>query len=209
VTAKDVAVPIVFPGYLILVEIPAQKIDLPGPLPVVNIPRIRQKLPYLGHAGILFIDGTTGRTKYYEYGRYDPAEKGLVRHQLIPDVKMKGGRPVHDCFTHVLARISHLSGQNGRIEGAYIELEHGSYAKMLFYSTQRMSENTRPTREAYDLDDHSCLHFMRSTAFAGGASMPQVFDPRPAGYMGRVRDVFVDLDFVAPRSLKIEGITLP
>jgi hypothetical protein len=49
---KDIAIPIVFPHYRVLIE------------------EINARFP-LGHAGILFINGGIGTTKYYEYGRYD------------------------------------------------------------------------------------------------------------------------------------------
>jgi hypothetical protein len=45
---EDYIIPIVYPDY---------KVSFAG-----------QKLPYLGHAGVLIIQGTSGKTKYYEYG---------------------------------------------------------------------------------------------------------------------------------------------
>jgi len=84
-----------------------------------------------------------------------------------------------------------------------------SFEKMGSKAAARMAENVKKDREEYDLLSHSCLHFMKEVAESGGADMPMVIDPRPAGYMDRVRSDFPDVDFVKPNTLKIEGISLP
>jgi hypothetical protein len=163
----------------------------------------------LGHAGILFFNGQSGVTKYYEYGRYDPAALGLVRKQSVPDVRFGAdGRPKAASMSAVLAKISRLSGQNGKIVGAYIELDAGAYDRMLKYANTQMALNSSSTRPPYELLSHSCMHFMKDTAKAGGAAMPMVIDPRPAGYIDRVRGDFPDLDFSIKGPLTIEGIKL-
>jgi hypothetical protein len=67
VANKDVAIPIVFPDYRIQVDTPEFGFTVPDLLPRVNVlparlslPASRQRVPYLGHAGILFIDGSSG-----------------------------------------------------------------------------------------------------------------------------------------------------
>src|SRR2546426_11538407 len=107
----DVAVPLVFPDYLIAVDTPPVRVDVPNWLPGVSnqlvLPGTHNRLPYLGHAGILFFKGGSGLTKYYEYGRYDPAAKGLVRKQSIPDVRLdRSGRPTNASLRNTLARVS-------------------------------------------------------------------------------------------------------
>ncbi|HYP74353.1 MAG TPA: hypothetical protein VER12_00270 [Polyangiaceae bacterium] len=206
---SDVAIPVVFPDYLIMVETPAVNIDLPGRALDFKIPKSKNRVPYLGHAGILFINGRTGLTKYFEYGRYDPAAKGLVRKQGVPDAKIASdGRPSAASLKLTLAAISRLSGQGGKILGAYIELEKGGFEAMLKFANARMAKNVDPARPPYELLSNSCLHFAKETAAAGGGDMPMVIDPRPAGYIERVRDDFPDLDFTPPGTLAIEGITL-
>ncbi len=210
----DVAIPLVFPDYLIAVATPPVRVDVPDWLPgvpnEVTIPSSRAKLPYLGHAGVMFFNGRTGMTKYYEYGRYDPAEKGLVRRQPIPDVRIdRSGRPTGVSLKSALSRVSTASGQRGRIEAAYIELAFGAFDLMLGYALRRAGENANPRRTPYDLTSHSCLHFAKAVAEAGGATLPRVIDPRPAGYMDSIRDDLPDLDFSQPARLSIEGITLP
>jgi hypothetical protein len=79
----DVVVPLVFPDYKIAVEVQKIKVDV---LPWTDrdnftIPAFKEKVSNLGHAGVLFINGQTGVTKYYEYGRYDPPKEPRPRGQ--------------------------------------------------------------------------------------------------------------------------------
>lgn len=121
----DIAIPIVFPDYLIAVNTPKTKIKVPDLIPgfdlfpdSVVIPETKNKLPELGHAGILFINGASGTTKYYEYGRYASSD-GNVRKLPIRDVSMApDGHPSKASLLYALSQISAGSGQNGRILGA-------------------------------------------------------------------------------------------
>jgi hypothetical protein len=213
---KDIAVPIVFPDYLIMVETPEVSVDVPDLLPwadilpeKIKIPRSKSKVPYLGHAGILFIDGSKGTTKYYEYGRYDPAAKGLVRKQQISDVKIgSNGRPTKKSLEKVLGEISKKAGQGGKISGAYIELDPGSYLKMLGHADARFKKNTDPKRAPYELLSNSCLHFMKEVAEAGGARMPSVIAPQPAGYIVQVQLQHNELDFDHSGQVTVEDVQL-
>jgi len=211
---KDVAIPIVFPDYLITVETPAVKVEVPDILPWVdilpdkiNVPPSKIKMPYLGHAGILFIDGSSGLTEYYEYGRYDPAAKGLVRKQSISDIKMgSNGRPTKKSLEKVLSEISLKAGQGGKISGAYIELDSGAFVKMLARAKTRIKSNSDPRRAPYELLSNSCLHFMKDVAEAGGVTMPTVMVPGPAEYIVQVRFQQKDLDFERTRPVTVQDV---
>lgn len=161
----DVAVPIAFPDYLIAVPRPEIRIDLPDFVPWVPneivVRRETYRVPDLGHAGILFFQGSSGLTKYYEYGRYDRAARGLVRRVQIADVAMhSSGRPAWRSLASVLGMISMRAGQSGRLLGAYIELPAGSFTAMLRAAQARERTNSNPRRTPYDLLTNSCLHFM-------------------------------------------------
>src|SRR5262245_23074426 len=97
----DVFIPIVFPDY--------------------KIAALGTKWGGLGHAGILFILGSTGTTKYYEYGRYDKAAKGEVRKRKVPDVKVDKKTKAIDLksLAAALDSIASQSGQGTRIAGAF------------------------------------------------------------------------------------------
>ena len=211
---NDVAIPIVFADYLIAVDTPAVSVDVPDILPWVDIlpdhikiSPAKHKIPYLGHAGILFIEGRSGLTKYYEYGRYDAAAKGLVRKQALSDVKMgNNGRPTRKSLEKVLAEVSAKSGQSGKITGAYIELAPGAFIKMLAYATNRMKKNSDSARAPYELGSNSCLHFMKETAEAGGCRMPIIIAPQPAGYIIQVQLQESDLQFEPSGSLTVDNV---
>jgi hypothetical protein len=207
----DVVIPIVFPDYLISVTTPTVEIKVPDLLPFIDvfpnhvrIPSSKHQVAELGHTGVLFIDGRSGTTKYYEYGRYDKAQLGLTRRIPIPDVKISTEKkPTHDSLEVVLMRISQNAGQNGRIEGAYIELPPGKYAAMLQYAMMRVQQNHNPNRQKYSLTSNSCMHFTKQVAEAGGAKLPWIVDPRPNSFIAEVQSIYPKLTFLPPSSLTI------
>jgi hypothetical protein len=54
----------------------------------VDVPETKNKLPEPGHAGMLFIKGSSETTRYYEYGRYG-GPLGTVRKLNIRDVTIQ------------------------------------------------------------------------------------------------------------------------
>lgn len=90
----------------------------------------------------MFIQGSTGTTKYYEYGRYG-GPRGQVRKLPIRDVKMQGGHPSKTSLSYTLSQISAKTGQGGRISGAYIQVPN-KYQSMLAYAQKRHNERINP-----------------------------------------------------------------
>ena len=171
----DVFIPIVFPDY--------------------KISAFDTKWSNLGHAGILFLLGKTGATKYYEYGRYDAAGLGLVRKLLIPDAKVsKNGILDQTSLKPVLKSIAKQSGQGTRISGAYIEQSNG-YQKAFDFVEGQKKQNTNTKRKAYGLTDNNCGTFMQETLDAAGVDTPWMLDPRPNSYIEELREKFRDLDY--------------
>jgi hypothetical protein len=69
------------------------------------------QVPFLGHAGVLLIHPKTGTTRYYEYGRYDSANLGMVQKKSVPNVKMGAdNQPTTDSLQITLKSISEQSG---------------------------------------------------------------------------------------------------
>ncbi len=197
----DIAIPIVFPDYLIAVNTPKTKVKVPDLIPgfdlfpdSIVIPETKNKLPELGHAGILFINGASGTTKYYEYGRYASSD-GNVRKLPIRDVTMAAdGHPSKASLLYTLSQISAGSGQNGRILGAYIQVP-GKFKAMLDYAQKRMAENSNPNRKKYELMSNSCNHFMKGVLDTAGVDTPYMLDPRPNSYIEEIRVDFPKLDY--------------
>jgi len=212
----DIAIPVVFPDYKIMIEMPAVKIEVPDLIPKFDIlpasfstHRSKQLVPYLGHAGILFIDGGKGMTRYYEYGRYDPAAKGWTRKQSISDVKMAAnGRPIKNSLKTTLKQVSDKAGHHGKIVAAYIELLAGAFVRMDAAALARMRDNSNPKREEYGLISNSCCTFMKQIAEAGGASMPYKVVPQPAAYIDIVRMTHPGLDFDPAGTFVVQDVEL-
>ena len=140
----DVVIPIVFPDYRIRADLGEIKPrTVKTPVGDVRTPRIDLdlgKVPYLGHAGVLFYHGDSGLTKYFEYGRYDAAARGLVRRLPVPDVSLDtDGRTTKVSLTTVMRSISTKSGQSGRLAAAYIEV-HGKFEVMHDFAKDEMSK---------------------------------------------------------------------
>jgi len=204
----DVVIPIVFPDYKVTVEVQKTKVDV---FPWVtfdnfSMPAYRDRISNLGHAGVLFVNGKTGTTKYYEYGRYDPPKNlGLVvKARNLPDVVLKNGKIELTSLKKPLSFISRISGQSGRIQGVYIEVEN-KYDVMLGHAELRKSQNASPARRPYDLVTNSCIHFVKEITERAGVRTPWMVDPRPNSYIGKFRDDFPDLDYKND-VLIIEGI---
>jgi hypothetical protein len=181
----DVLIPIVFPDY--------------------KISALGKKWEGLGHAGILFVPGSTGTTKYYEYGRYDKAEKGQVRKLTIPNVRIdkSTGKIDMRSLAEVLTAISQQSGQSTRIAGAFIEQD--GYQKVLDYVEGRRKANSDPRRKEYGLFSNNCATFMQQSLDRAGVNTPWMLDPRPNSYIDELRADYPTLDYdPKTKALKID-----
>lgn len=153
---EDFLIPIVFPDYEILVA-NEQTFDLFG----FDITTPKVKAPYLGHAGVILINGETGVTRYYEYGRYPNRSSdipGNVRKVSIPNVKLINGLITESSLKQTLNSISKSSGQSGRISG--VVLRGSFFTKGDSWLKNKMSSNNSPDKLPYDLDSHNCMTFV-------------------------------------------------
>lgn len=206
---KDIIIPIVFPDYRITVDIPAAEFDLfPWfDFDNVSINKSNKKVSNLGHAGILIIESKTGKTKYYEYGRYDyPELRGAVRRLPIPNAKTSQGSIVLSSLIPVLHKISNRAGKGSRIEGVFLE-SLNSFSKLNNRALAVKGQNKNPKRRAYDITSNSCIHFVKKLVELAGKETPWMIDPRPNSYIGEFREDYRDLDYIpTTRSLSIETV---
>ena len=159
----------------------------------------------MGHAGVLFINGKTGETKYFEYGRYDSGGLGIIRRiRSLPDALIKEGKLEYSSLKKILKKISKISGQSGSIKGVYIEVGN-KYPAMLEYAQFRKSQNSNKRRKPYDLFQNNCIHFVKAITTKAGVKTPWMADPRPNSYIGEFRDDYIDLDY-SGNKLILEGI---
>jgi acyl CoA:acetate/3-ketoacid CoA transferase alpha subunit len=76
-------------------------------------------------------------------------------------------------------------------------LESPAFIKMDAYASGRIKENLKPKRARYELLTNSCLHFMKATVEAGGAALPGILAPNPAGDIVQVQLQQHQLEFDA------------
>lgn len=183
---EDFVIPVVFPDYLIHIdgyeaEIFGRKITIPA-----------QKAPYLGHAGVLIVNGKNGLTKYYEYGRYGP--NGKTRSGTIPDVTLKGGMITESSLKKTLRAVSNNHGQSGRIAG--VVLRGQVFDQALAWLKAKEADNTDSKRHAYDLGNHNCMTFVADLVDHIGLDSP--FRPPvviPSAYMKQFQLSNPDLEY--------------
>ncbi|MCX8711358.1 hypothetical protein J3U57_02330 [Gilliamella sp. B3464] len=142
--SEDYIIPLVFPDYLIRIDILDSTI----------------RVPLLGHAGALIINGKSGQTKYYEYGRYPPGDLGRTRKVSINNVKITSSKMIEiSSFKKLLRQISANSGQRGNIRGAILRKEN-IYDISVEYCEQKIRENDDPERKPYSIYSNSCMTFV-------------------------------------------------
>lgn len=113
----------------------------------------------LGHAGVLLID-PKGKTIYYEYGRYDKEQLGLVKvlEKPISHVVIgNDGLATKESLKIVLKKISTQAGKKGRIEAIYFK--QTNFEKMNAYAQKRMKQNKDAKRDPYELTSNNCGTF--------------------------------------------------
>ena len=155
------------------------------------------KMGNLGHAGVLLINNKTGLTKYYEYGRYDKEGKGEVRNIKISNVKIdKNGKPTTESLNKVMGELSKKAGQNGRIDGSYIESD--KFENMDKYATIKENENSNPSRKTYSLTGNNCGTFAADVVNQDenvNKKAPIIVDPRPNSIVEEYQDKFKTITY--------------
>ncbi|MGD9628007.1 MAG: RHS repeat-associated core domain-containing protein [Pyrinomonadaceae bacterium] len=141
-------------------------------------------VPYLGHAGIVLID-EDGTATYYEYGRYDPEQKGWTQHDRKGSLKTKleftaDGVATEESVKGLMAELSAKYGQNGAIEGAYFNTNQATTDAMKSYADGRVAQNEISDRKDYTLFANNCMTFTRDVLQGGGVTL-NTTAPLPGG----------------------------
>lgn len=141
----------------------------------------------VGHAGVLLIDNRTGLTKYYEYGRYETTDgtSGRVRNVAVPNVVIgSDGKPTNESLNKVLSSLSKSSGQNGRIDGAYII--SSEFEAMNEYAQSKLNESNpgnpeyNKDRDPYNLFTNNCGTFAKDVINQDSSvDAPWIVNPTP------------------------------
>lgn len=205
--AEDIVMGLVFPDYAITVNsVQTLRDNIPDAieedvikflelLPGVDIsPSGSIKSGRLGHAAVAFTNGRTGHTRYWEYGRYDRAQRGICRNISVPDLKMTPDFEVDpDSLNRMLARVSQTSGGGTRVSGVFCRVALGSASKLERYCQRVHEATSSASNDPYSPMWNSCLHFMVRGMREAGVRMPSVIDPRPRAYIQTLQSRFPPL----------------
>jgi RHS repeat-associated protein len=159
--------------------------------------------PFTGHAGVLLIDNKTGLTKYYEYGRYDKAENGMVRNYSVANVVMKDGMPTAESLNKVLTQISGKSGKGQVLEGAYVASDN--FDVMNDYAKGKLAENNDANRKPYDIFSNNCGTFADDVIKQDKTvETPSYVIPTPINIIGKYQDNFTPISYDPKKGTSIK-----
>jgi RHS repeat-associated protein len=139
----------------------------------------------LGHAGALLINPANGVTRYYDFGRYG-GTTGIVRNlPLANNVAMSGGVPTTASLAKVLAEVSKIAGNGGRIEGAYFS--GANFSAMSSYAQGLVGKTAGHGGYGEWSPLCSCNTFQKDLLQKGGVETPSMIDPRPNSYIQKLQ----------------------
>lgn len=125
----------------------------------------------VGHGGVLLIK-SNGLTKYYEFGRYDPAKNGQVRSYDISKVKIANdGKVTTSSLKEVLLYLSTKSGKGGAIRAAYF----------LNVDFDKMLAQAQAKQPKYNVFNFNCGQYAESVVLKGNPKIdrPSIINPTP------------------------------
>ena len=108
-----------------------------------------------GHGATIIVD-SKGRTRYFEYGRYE-SNLGQTRRRPIPDLKLdQSGQPTAESLEAMFDKISHAYGQDSPIQAILIPADDAEDLAMQQYLELRVRQNNDAKRQAYTTWGHHC-----------------------------------------------------
>ena len=190
----DFIFPIVYPDYQVYIP---EKYRLS----VLNYELIGSK-EKLGHAGVLIINGQDGVSKYYEFGRYDKEERGIVRNVKIQNAIIKDYKITESSLSNILDELSKTAGQNGRIESAVFIGDY--YKKAYNWLTNDNNPYRRNDRDEYNILNFNCMKFVLDLLdhLEIPINWPGLF-VKPDQEIAELQDDYIDLRYT-PGIKKIE-----
>lgn len=129
------------------------------------------------------IDGRNGEVSYYEYGRYDDAGFGEVRHEggLVEvggNAKQRltvefgeDNNPTPQSFQTLLKNLTQTNGPAYAFWATYTKLTNGAYDIMKRFAELRMREvNVLKSAAKYDINSNHCFTFALEVAAQAGVN---------------------------------------
>ncbi|ECQ1639209.1 RHS repeat protein [Salmonella enterica subsp. enterica] len=116
----------------------------------------------LGHGAVVTVDPKTGKTQYYEFGRYTDKKCGNVRRRPVPDLSMgKDGQPTKESLDALYKFTSEKYGHGSTVTPTY-------YSDTNYKSANEYAEDFSKKHDCYSLIGNNCKTFAHDAATAGG-----------------------------------------
>ncbi len=116
----------------------------------------------LGHGAVVTVDPKTGKTRYYEFGRYTDKKCGNVRRRPVPDLSMgKDGQPTKESLDALYKFTSEKYGHGSTVTPTY-------YSDTNYKSANEYAEDFSKKHDCYSLIGNNCKTFAHDAATAGG-----------------------------------------
>ena len=121
----------------------------------------------LGHAAVVAVDPKTGKTKYYEYGRYGESDYGNVRNLPIPDLEIGAdGSPTAESLAELYDYLSKHYGEGSKVSADYYK--DTKYQDVIDFA-KSYGGRGRPT---YDPLNNNCKTFATQAACGSRCDIP-------------------------------------
>ena len=150
--------------------------DFAIPIVWVNYPITTPSGPAiggLGHAGVVIVNGSTGHTRYFEYGRYDHDADGdpigMVKTKPVPNLVIANGIIDGRSLRNMVASLNASAGKGTPATGAILPLDSGGYDAALSYALQAQEDEAGTLGEYSWWNDNHCYSFAKAVAAAGGS----------------------------------------
>jgi len=128
---------------------------------------------YLGHAGVVLVDGATGHTRYFEYGRYESDSNGnpigVVRSRPVPNLSFDSGKIDGTSLQNMITSLNGSAGAGTPATGTILSLGDGGYDDALAYALQAQNDELGTLGEYSWANDNHCYSFAKAVAAEGGS----------------------------------------
>jgi len=114
----------------------------------------------LGHGAVISVDPTTGKTRYYEFGRYRDKKCGNVERRRVPNVVIgKDGLPTEESLNSLYDFVSKHYGKGSNVTATY-------HRDTNHEDVIRYAEDFERDDSCYSLPGNNCKTFARDAATA-------------------------------------------
>ena len=117
------------------------------------------------------VNGSTGHTRYFEYGRYgrdaDGNPIGIVKTRPVPNLAISNGVIDGTSLKNMVASLNASAGKGTPAAGALLPLDSGGYDAALSYALQAQKDEAGTLGEYSWANDNHCYSFAKSSGCRG------------------------------------------